>query len=242
MTARPRLRPLLAGGGALLLVAAFLSLGVWQLQRREWKHALIAQIDARIHAAPVPVPDRAAWPRISAQDAYRRVVAEGQWLRDRETLVRATTVLGSGYWVMTPLRTAGGVVLVNRGFIPPEQRDAAMRGEANGDDPVRVVGLLRLSEPGGGFLRSNAPAEDRWYSRAVTAIAQQRGLGDAAPFFIDAEGAPTPGRYPVGGLTVIRFADNHLIYALTWFGLALLSAWAAVMVLLRGDAEAPASR
>lgn len=235
-----RLGPALAGGGALVMTALLIGLGLWQLQRREWKHALIAQVEARVHAAPAPAPGRAEWPLLSAaRDAYRRVVVEGHLLRDRETLVRATTALGSGYWVMTPLQTADGTVLVNRGFIPPERREPAARGETGSDGPVRVAGLLRLSEPGGGFLRANDPAEDRWYSRDIAAIAARRGLVDAAPYFVDAEAAPGAGRYPVGGLTVIHFADNHLAYALTWFGLAALSAWAAFMVLFRSRAGAP---
>ena len=231
MIARRCLLPALAGG---VLVALFVALGLWQLQRRSWKHDLIARVEARIHASPVPAPPRAAWSQLSARDAYRRVIVEGRPLRDRETFVRATTELGSGYWVLTPVLTADGTILVNRGFVPPERREAVTRGETTDDGPVRVIGLLRLSEPGGGFLRSNDPANDRWYSRDVAAIAERRGLQDVAPFFVDAEAAPGPRRYPVGGLTVIRFADNHLIYALTWFGLALLSAWATGMVLFRG--------
>ncbi|WP_347265565.1 SURF1 family protein [Roseococcus pinisoli] len=241
MNLRRALVPALAGGGALAMMTLLIGLGLWQLHRREWKHELIAQVEARIHAAPVPPPGRAEWPGLSAQDAYRRVVVEGRFLPDRETFVQATTALGGGYWVMTPLQTADGTVLVNRGFVPPERRAPATRGEGGDDGPVRVVGLLRLSEPGGGFLRTNDPANDRWYSRDVAAIASRRGLGETAPFFVDAEAAPEPGRYPVGGLTVVRFADNHLVYALTWFGLALLSAWAAFMVLFRGRAGAPAA-
>ncbi len=135
-----RLGPALAGGGALVMTALLIGLGLWQLQRREWKHELIAQVEARVHAAAVPPPGRAEWPLLSAErDAYRRVVVEGRLLRDRETLVRATTALGSGYWVMTPLQMADGTVLVNRGFVPPERRDPAARGEAGSDGPVRVV-------------------------------------------------------------------------------------------------------
>jgi surfeit locus 1 family protein len=213
----------------LLLAGVFIALGVWQLQRRAWKQALIAQVEARVHAPPTPLPARGQW-RAAAEDAYRRVAVEGHFLRDRETLVRATTVLGSGYWVLTPLRTADGTILVNRGFVPPERREAGLH-DAPGDGPVRVIGLLRQSEPGGGFLRSNRPADDRWYSRDVAAIAERRGIRDAAPFFLDAEAEPGPPRYPAAGLTVIRFTDNHLAYALTWFGLAALSAAGAVCVL-----------
>lgn len=232
MTSRRILAPALAGGGALAMAALFVGLGLWQLQRRAWKHDLIAQVEARVHAAPVPAPARAEWSTFSAaRDAYRRVAVEGQLLRDRETLVRATTALGSGYWVMTPMRTSDGTVLINRGFVPPERRDARAPGDGCGDGTVRLTGLLRPSEPGGGFLRSNDAANDRWYSRDVTAIADLRGLNDAAPFFVDVEASSGSPRCPVGGLTVVNFTDTHLVYALTWFGLALLSAWACLLFL-----------
>ena len=85
-----------------------------------------------------------------------------------------------------------------------------------------MTGLLRLSEPGGGFLRSNDPRADRWYSRDVAAIAARRGLGTTVPYFIDADAADTVRSGPVGGLTVVRFPNNHLAYAITWFILALM--------------------
>ncbi|WP_429599367.1 SURF1 family protein [Sphingomonas zeicaulis] len=217
----------------LLLVAAFVALGVWQIQRRAWKHRLIAAVESRVHGAPVAAPGPAAWGRITANDdAYRRITATGRFRHDRETLVRATTVLGSGYWVMTPLDTTQGFTLiVNRGFVPPEKRDAATRTPGQVTGTVAVTGLLRVSEPGGGFLRDNDPAGDRWYGRDIAAIAAARGLTKAAPYFVDADAAPNPGGWPRGGLTVISFPDNHLPYALTWFGMALLSCWGAWWVL-----------
>jgi len=214
---------------ALLLAGAFAALGVWQVERRAWKHALIAQVETRIHAPPEAAPGPGAWAGIGPADAYRRVTAEGIFLQDRETLVRATTERGAGFWVLTPLRTPGFTVLVNRGFVPPGSRDPATRPAD--DAPARVTGLLRVTEPDGGFLRHNAPAEERWYSRDVAAIAAARSLAGAAPYFIDAEAGQDGNRFPVGGLTVIRFADSHLAYALTWFGLsglALVGAWVAL--------------
>ena len=95
---------------------------------------------------------------------------------------------------------------------------------------MTVTGLLRASEPGGGFLRANDPARDRWYSRDVAAIARARGLGEVAPFFIDADATPNPGGYPVGGLTVVAFRNDHLVYALTWFGLAGLSLFGVLLL------------
>jgi len=220
------MRRAVAGGAALAMTACFVGLGLWQVQRRAWKHDLIAQVEARVHAPPIPAPARAEWAAFSpAREAYRRVVVEGRLLWNRQTLVRATTVLGSGYWVMTPMRTSNGTILINRGFVPPEQREAVLQGTERDDDGmIRLVGLLRPSEPGGGFLRSNDAANDRWYSRDVAAIAGRHRLEDIAPFFVDVEATAGSAGYPVGGLTVISFTDNHLVYALTWFGLALLSA------------------
>jgi len=202
---------------------------VWQIERRAWKLDLIAQVDARIHAPAAPLPARADWARINARDdAYRHVRVTGSFLHDRETLVQAVTERGAGFWVLTPLRTDQGTVLVNRGFVPSERRDPASRRAGQGS--VTVTGLLRMSEPGGAFLRANDPVAGRWYSRDVAAIAEARTLGEVAPFFIDADATPNPGGYPFGGLTVVAFPNNHLVYALTWFGLAALSAWGAALI------------
>lgn len=210
----------------LLAIAVFLGLGVWQMERRAWKLDLISRVEARLAAAPVAAPGPADWPGIGDDDAYTRVTATGRFLNDRETPVLAVTVRGSGYWILTPLVTPEFTVLVNRGFVPPGGRDPASRPAPEGD--VTVTGLLRLTEPGGGFLRSNDAAAGRWYSRDVAAIAAAKRLGATAPYFlgatapyfIDADASPNPGGSPIGGLTVVTFRNAHLSYALTWFGLA----------------------
>lgn len=217
---------------SLALAAGFLALGIWQVERRAWKHALIAAVDARIHAAPVAAPGPEAWPWITAErDAYRRVRATGRFVQGRDTLVRAVSDLGSGYWVMTPLDTGRFIIIVNRGFVAQERRDAAGRPP---EGTVAVAGLLRVTEPGGGFLRRNDPGAERWYSRDIAAIARAWGIGRAAPYFIDADRNPNIRDGPVGGLTVVRFSDNHLGYALTWFALAALSAWGGWRLLREG--------
>lgn len=211
---------------ALCLMFAFLfaGLGVWQVERRAWKLDLIARVDARVRAPAQPLPARSQWPRVNEHDdAYRHVRAVGTFLHDRETLVQAVTDAGPGWWVMTPLATRGGIVIVNRGFVPGERKDRASRRAGLPAAPVTLVGLVRMTEPNGAFLRHNDPSADRWYARDVAAIARARGLHDVAPFFIDADATPNPGGYPLGGLTVIAFRNAHLIYALTWFGLAALS-------------------
>jgi surfeit locus 1 family protein len=168
----------------------------------------------------------------AARDEYLRVSLSGRFMHDAETLVQAATELGAGWWVLTPLRQAdGSIVLVNRGFVPPARRERGARAADNPQGDVVVVGLLRLSEPGGGFLRRNDPLSDRWTSRDVAAIATARRLGVVAPYFVDAERSPSAdAAAPVGGLTAIAFRDDHLVYALTWFALSAMAAAAAVTV------------
>jgi surfeit locus 1 family protein len=209
----------------VVLIALLLALATWQLQRRVWKLALIAQVERHLRAAPGPAPLNA-----TPVDAYRRVRLHGHYLHDREVRVQALTERGAGFWIVTPLQTVGGPVLINRGFAPADRIAAASRPAG----ARTVTGLLRLTEPGGGFLRTNDPARDRWYSRDVGAIARAKGLGRAAPYFVDAAAAGEA--YPIGGLTVIAFRNNHLIYALTWFALAGLTGWAlARLMRMRGE-------
>lgn len=211
---------------SLTAIVLLLALGVWQVERRAWKLALIDRVEQRVHAAAQPLPSPAAWPTVSiANDEYRHVAVAGHFLHDRETVVQAVTEEGPGYWVLTPLkRDDGTLVLINRGFEPTERREASTRQDGNPQGRVELTGLLRVSEPNGGFLRSNDPVHDRWYSRDVAAIATARDIHDVAPFFIDADAGSQTGNGPIGGLTVVRFPNNHLIYALTWFALAFMLA------------------
>ncbi|HEY0235811.1 MAG TPA: SURF1 family protein [Afipia sp.] len=215
---------------AVLGVAVLLALGVWQLERRTWKLDLIQRVDQRVHAAPVAAPGPGSWPGINAaDDSYRHVQVRGHFIEGRETLVQAVTELGGGYWLLAPFRTADGfTVLVNRGYVPADRSRQSIAGL---DNETTLTGLLRITEPGGGFLRRNDPANDRWYSRDVAAISAARGIQDVAPYFIDADASANATGFPVGGLTVIAFANNHLVYALTWFALAaMLAGWSFYVV------------
>ncbi|HVJ78647.1 MAG TPA: SURF1 family protein [Hyphomicrobium sp.] len=211
---------------SVLGIVVLSALGVWQVERRTWKLALIDRVDQRIHAAPVPAPGPDAWPAVNRDDnEYRRVEITGRFANDRETLVDATTERGMGFWVMTPLITPDGfTVLVNRGFVPVDRRDSATRAAGQIEGETTVSGLMRMTEPKGTLLRANDPAAGRWYSRDVAAIAKARDLNRVAPYFIDADATANPGGLPVGGLTVVSFYNHHLLYALTWFALALMLA------------------
>jgi surfeit locus 1 family protein len=212
------------------------------VQRLQWKLDLIERVESRVHAAPVAPPPPQRWGQVSSQsDEYRHVRLAGTYLYDYTTPVQAVSELGSGYWLLTPLCTSDGhIVLVNRGFVPLEQGSRyrarlAPHGPCPGTGTrVELTGLLRITEPGGGFLRNNDPVRNRWYSRDVKAIANARGLYNVAPYFVDAakdqDPADAPDQ-PAGGLTVITFHNSHLVYAITWYALALMVAgawwWAA---------------
>ncbi|MDR6788325.1 surfeit locus 1 family protein [Sphingomonas sp. BE138] len=202
---------------ALALLGAVLlaGLGVWQVERRAWKLALIDRVERRLAAPPVAPPPPSRWATIGADDAYTRLVVAGRWRPVPPVFAQAVTDAGAGFWVLSPLDTARGTILVNRGFVP--RRDPALMAEG----PARVTGLLRVTEPGGGFLRNNDPAADRWYSRDIDAIAAARRLGPVAPFFVDADAVPG-NTGPRGGLTVVTFRNNHLVYAVTWFTLSAM--------------------
>jgi surfeit locus 1 family protein len=228
MTKRRKWPRVVASICGLLFFIGFVLLGNWQLERRLWKLDLIQRTNDRVHAAAEAAPSIERWSTISkASDEYRRVSLQGNFLSNN-TLVVAATELGSGYWTLTPFqRDDGSIVFVNRGFI-----GQGIEPSPPPTNKLQLTGLLRLSEPKGSVLRDNSPATNRWYSRDIAAIAAAQGIS-AAPYFIDAAaGEPgSPGNEgPTGGLTVISFHNSHLIYALTWYGLAIMVVGAAGIV------------
>ena len=216
----------------LLLLAGFVALGAWQLERRRWKLDLIERVEARVAAPPIDAPGPALWPRVdAARFEYRHIAVTGRLRHERETFVQASTARGSGWWSMVPLDTGRGwTVLVNRGFVSDEKRASGTLPKRRNVGPLRVTGLLRLGEGSGTWPRRNDPAADRWYTRDVPAIARARGLARVAPYYIDVGGVLGPGPPPVSGMGEVRFRNHHLAYALTWFALAALVAGALALL------------
>lgn len=217
----------------IALFIGFIELGNWQVHRLAWKRDLITRVDQRVHAPPVTPPTPDQWPQVSAEhDEYRHVRISGEFLHDHQTLIWAASDDGSGYFVVTPLRTAdGSIILINRGFAPEKWcgRDGSCAPGPSGQ--VTVTGLLRMSEPSG-LLRHNDPAHNSWYTRDVPAIAAARGLTHVAPYFIDQDASPGASTqdWPKGGTTVINFPNNHLSYLITWYLMALLTLVAGAYV------------
>ena len=214
----------------VLVCIGLVSLGNWQVRRLQWKTALIDRIEQRVTAPPVAVPILSKADIDKDKYEYLRVRVNGEYLHKLETRVQAVTERGPGYWVLTPLQNEDITVLVNRGFVPETSKQPASRESGQLSGEQHIIGLLRLTEPEGLMLRKNVPGEERWYSRDVQAIANARGLEAVQPYFIDAEYADVPGGFPVGGMTRLQFRNHHLVYALTWYGLALLLAGMTIYV------------
>lgn len=216
----------------LIALSILISLGLWQLQRKAWKEALIADLNSRAHATTVDAPDPSDWKNWDpARDEFRHVRASGTYLNDKEISVyglMSTTQAGvgkepgslQGSYVFTPLRLEdGSIIFVNRGFVPKDGGAEANRITT----PVQVNGILRAPERRGWFVPENDPGRNQWFTRDTDAMAAALGIGGQAPFYIEAdasEDASAP--WPRGGVTrEITLKNDHLQYALTWFGLAL---------------------
>jgi surfeit locus 1 family protein len=212
---------------ALVGLLVLLALGTWQVERLEWKRTLIAERAAKLTAPPEILPATSdAWP---AWD-FRPVLVEGEFLHDLEQLFGVGAIAGRlGHHVLTPLvRPEGAAVLVDRGWVPADRAHPAARREGQLAGPVRITGIARYrgGDRPGWFTPDNQPAESHWYWYDLAAL--ETGLGlQLLPVVIEADGAPNPGRLPLGGQTRTELTNNHLQYAITWYGLAagLLGVW-----------------
>src|SRR5262249_13779456 len=134
-----------------------------------------------------------------------------------------TDVAGPGYWVFAPARLAdGGTIVVNRGFVPEGRQDPASRAEGQIRGKVEIGGAMRWPEARGMFPPTDEPQRNLWFVRDQNAMAAAKGWGEVAPFFVDQEAPSAPGGLPKAGRIVPNLPNNHLQYALTWYGLALV--------------------
>ena len=217
-------RPSFSAVGITIAVVAVCSgLGVWQLQRMNWKQEKVALIETRAHAEPVALPakiDEAAdW-------EYRVVAVTGRFRHDQESYRAARSAKGPfGYQVITALeRDVGKTVLVNRGWIPSDNLEPSTRLEGQIAGDVTVTGLVRL--PWYRTKVAGAVQNDRarhiYFEGALEEMAAAHNI-DALPIFVDADETPNPGGWPRGGQTVLKLTDNHLIYAIQWFLFGLVA-------------------
>ncbi len=225
----------LLGAVSAVAFVILVGLGVWQLERRAWKEALIARVEAGLAAYPVAAPGPDAWPSLDLRDVeYAPVEAVGVFDHAREVHVVHTLVEpkgpagGIGYQIFTPFRSdAGWWVYVNRGFVPRDNENPATRSAGQIEGETEVAGLLRAPSTRSWFMPGDDIAGNAWFSRDPALFAAAAGLppDDVAPYIIDARFDPhLPGGLPQGGETIVSFPNNHLSYALTWLGLAAVLA------------------
>jgi surfeit locus 1 family protein len=213
----------------VVMIGALAALGTWQMERLAWKQGLIAELDRKLSATPTDLPPRERWSGLSAAaDEFRRVAFPAEFIKGEEALVYSSgsalrpDAAGPGYWVFSPARlTGGGIVLVNRGFVPEGKQ--ALDAHAQPSGVVDIVGSMRWPEPRGPFTPKDDPAKGLWFVRDPAAMAAARRWDVSAPFYVDQEAPVPPGGLPKAGPLRASLTNNHLQYAVTWYGLALVT-------------------
>ena len=209
-----------------ILFAILCGLGAWQLERLQWKLKLIETVNGHMAAAPVSLDQITAMTPDEAQ--YRRVTLTGRFDHAHEAYVFTTDAGAAVYHVLTPFRVDDGkVLMVDRGEVPKEMLAPAARASGNPSGEVQVTGVWRAPDAPGAFTPPPDTGKRIWYARDLAAIAAADRLTLSAPVVVEADAAPNPGGWPRGGQTVVSFRNQHLSYAVTWFGLAivLLGVW-----------------
>ena len=217
---------------ALVAIVIFVGLGTWQLQRKAWKEALIETLEQRLSAPPGDLPPRERWASLSAaNDEFRRVKFSAAFVPGAEALIYTSgsalrsDVSGSGYWVFAPAQlTSGGIVVVNRGFVPEGRQDPMTRAVGAATGRADLIGVMRWPESRGAFSPKDDPDRNIWFVRDPIAIAAAKSWGEVAPFFIELESPQPPGGLPRSGALKVNLRNEHLQYAITWYGLALVVA------------------
>lgn len=222
--ARPYWRRLLVPGVfTIVSLAILISLGIWQLQRKVWKEGLIATLDAQLKAQPLPLPPPSQWQALNRENSeFRRVTLRADVIADAKPAylytgasALRTDVKQPGYFVFAPARLPGGqTVVVNRGYVPVDRKDQPLSSSAE------ITGYIRWPESPRWFMTEHDAKGDISFVRDPAAMAKTRGWGAVAPFYIDQEAPVPPQGLPKPGPLTVKLKNDHLGYAITWFGLA----------------------
>ena len=202
------------------LFVVLICLGTWQIHRLHWKEGLISERRAAMIGPPIALPETRAAARGLE---FRHVEIIGRFRNGRELYLHAIAADGTpGSYVFTPfVLKNGATVFVNRGFVPDDRRDPATRPHGILKGTVAVTGLLRIPpDATSWFTPRNNAAQNIWFHVDLGAMAAADRIRDYLPLYVDADRSGAPGDYPIGGQTHADLPNNHLEYALTWFGLA----------------------
>jgi cytochrome oxidase assembly protein ShyY1 len=218
---------------ALLALALLLGLGTWQLERKAWKESLIATLDRRLNETPIALPPPAEWAAMTPDNSeFMRVRVPVQFLKQSDALVYTSgsairdDVKAAGYFVFSPaLGPEGRQVVVNRGYVPARSYPAAA-------GVIEIVGAVRFPEQPTWFVGAHDAAGEIWTVRDTALMAKVKGWGAVAPFYIEQASPEPPGGLPHPAPLKVKLRNDHLQYAITWYGLAavlavMFSIWAA---------------
>ena len=196
-----------------------LALGAWQTQRLIWKNTEQAYRNERIAAAPIALPDMVDDP---APLFYRRVFVEGEFLHDKELWLGARSHLRQlGFQIITPFkRTNGQIILLNRGWVPLERKEARHRRAGQVEGRLRVEGLVVPGGHDAWFAPKNSVEQRIWYWVDLVSLSAAAGTPSQG-FVVNAGPAENPGGFPIGGQTIVTLRNEHLSYAITWYALAI---------------------
>jgi surfeit locus 1 family protein len=215
-----------------MTLALLIGLGVWQLQRRVEKHALIAQLTERLAATPETLPPPAQWRALTPpRDEFRRVRFSATYEQRPDAMVYSSgsairdDVSGPGTWAFLPARLpTGETIVINTGFIQNTMQDRAQQDRAAArlvtGAPATLTGYIRFPESAGALTPRENIARRLWFTRDHLAIARGLDWGPVAPFYIDLETPVPESGIPKAGPLEVHLKDDHLQYAITWFGLA----------------------
>lgn len=214
------------------LTALFVVLGTWQVQRLAEKEALIAAVDERLYHDPTAFPADETWPDLVPEEIdYRPYELTGQFDHSQTVLVFTNLTdpvgryRGVGYWVLSPLTLdGGGIVWINRGFVPDTQAAAFAGGGDAPQGEVSVSGVARQPQLANSFTpEPDIGARREWVlDPARLAVFLPQTDQPMAPVIVD-EAAGAPGALPQGGETQVEFPNRHLEYAGTWYLFAAIT-------------------
>ena len=207
----------------VLALPVLIGLSLWQVERLEWKQGLLAKIAERMDADEMPLPPPSDWADYDAREAeYTRVLIEGRFLPVEFHYFTQGERGAPGYAVISPLEIAdGAIVFVDRGFVPVALKDAASRGGIPQGEQ-RFTGIIRAPSERGTFDGRDDPEKNIWMVRDPAVMGDELDAQRIAPFIVEAEEGAFPGEWPKAGRTRVDIPNNHLDYALTWGGLALV--------------------
>lgn len=190
--------------------AILISLGLWQLQRMEWKEGVLATIEERMVAAPIALPAQMS----EAQDEYRAVTATGHFTGEFIELLAGQKGASPGVRIIEAFATNDGRrILIDRGFIEDQARTTPRNAGT-----TEISGNILWPDDNDSFTPPPDEKSGLWFERDLPAMAAKLGTEE---ILIVARQDTGDGILPVP-VDTSSIPNDHWGYAVQWFLLALV--------------------